>query len=148
MTNQILLPLVLLVATNWPCNVRGFATVSQKVKTQHSPSILPSSTVTTRLLRASRGPKHVDDENENDDGWGDDKKIKELRALQQERMDSPTTPRSLREGNSSSNSNNNGEPQRDLFIPIFAVISLAGLFGAYGYEMLRLYSRGELYLPF
>ena len=39
------------------------------------------------------------------------------------------------------------EPERDLFIPIFAIISLAGLFGAYGYEMLRLYSRGELYLP-
>eukprot|EP01083_Nonionella_stella_P000220 682_1 len=39
------------------------------------------------------------------------------------------------------------EGERDLFIPIFSVISLAGLFGAYGYEMLRLYSRGELYLP-
>lgn len=38
--------------------------------------------------------------------------------------------------------------ERDLFIPIFAVVSLLGLFGAYGYEMLRLYFRGELYLPF
>jgi hypothetical protein len=37
--------------------------------------------------------------------------------------------------------------ERDLFIPIFAIVSLVGLFGAYGYEMLRLYSRGELYLP-
>lgn len=35
----------------------------------------------------------------------------------------------------------------DLFIPIFTAISLAGLFGAYGYEMIRLYNRGELYLP-
>mmetsp|Transcript_8871 Transcript_8871/g.24570 ORF Transcript_8871/g.24570 Transcript_8871/m.24570 type:complete len:173 (-) Transcript_8871:220-738(-) len=40
------------------------------------------------------------------------------------------------------------EPERDLFIPIFALVSLAGLFGAYGYEMMRLFSRGELYLPF
>jgi len=37
--------------------------------------------------------------------------------------------------------------ERDLFIPIFSIVSLAGLFGAYGYEMLRLYLRGELYLP-
>lgn len=39
------------------------------------------------------------------------------------------------------------ENNTDLFIPLFAVVSLAGLFGAYGYEMIRLYSRGELYLP-
>lgn len=39
------------------------------------------------------------------------------------------------------------EPERDLFIPIFAIVSLLGLFGAYGYETLRLASRGELYLP-
>mmetsp|Transcript_20622 Transcript_20622/g.31314 ORF Transcript_20622/g.31314 Transcript_20622/m.31314 type:complete len:162 (-) Transcript_20622:151-636(-) len=44
-------------------------------------------------------------------------------------------------------SNNNTGRERDLFIPILSVVSLAGLFGAYGYEMLRLYSRGELYLP-
>jgi hypothetical protein len=37
--------------------------------------------------------------------------------------------------------------ERDLFIPILSLVSLAGLFGSYGYEMLRLYSRGELYLP-
>jgi hypothetical protein len=36
----------------------------------------------------------------------------------------------------------------DLFIPIFALVSISGLLGAYGYEMIRLYLRGELYLPF
>ena len=41
----------------------------------------------------------------------------------------------------------NEEKERDLFIPIFSIVSLLGLFGAYGYEMLRLYLRGELYLP-
>lgn len=39
------------------------------------------------------------------------------------------------------------EEERDVFIPIFALISLAGLLGTYAYEMLRLASRGELYLP-
>jgi hypothetical protein len=38
--------------------------------------------------------------------------------------------------------------ERDLFIPIFALVSIACLMGAYGYEMVRLYLRGELYLPF
>jgi hypothetical protein len=37
--------------------------------------------------------------------------------------------------------------ERDLFIPIFALVSLAGLFGTYAYELIRLYIRGELYLP-
>lgn len=37
--------------------------------------------------------------------------------------------------------------ERDLFIPIFALVLLAGLFGSYGYEILRLFSSGELYLP-
>jgi len=39
------------------------------------------------------------------------------------------------------------QPDRDLFIPIFALISLSGLFGTYAFEMVRLWSRGELYLP-
>jgi hypothetical protein len=39
------------------------------------------------------------------------------------------------------------ETERDLFIPIFAVVSLVGLFGSYAYEIIRLASRGELYFP-
>jgi hypothetical protein len=39
------------------------------------------------------------------------------------------------------------EPERDIFIPIFAIAAILGLFGSYGYEMMRLASRGELYLP-
>mmetsp|Transcript_14132 Transcript_14132/g.21569 ORF Transcript_14132/g.21569 Transcript_14132/m.21569 type:complete len:109 (-) Transcript_14132:122-448(-) len=63
---------------------------------------------------------------EDDDGWG------ELKELQQESRQ-PSVVEEDRE--------------RDMFIPIFAVVSLAGLFGAYGYETLRLASREELYLP-
>lgn len=79
---------------------------------------------------------------EDDDGWGTsatsdfDEKTKELRALQNSRQ---AAPPSRTQGTS--------EGERDLFIPIFAVVSLLGLFGSYGYEMMRLASRGELYLP-
>lgn len=102
-----------------------------------------------RLLRASS-----DGEEYDDDGWGERKvsdKERELVALQlerQQRQDGGGT--SARVGSSSSPGNNTGQEdgqERDLFIPIFALISLAGLFGSYGYEMARLYSRGELYLP-
>jgi len=40
------------------------------------------------------------------------------------------------------------EGDRDLFIPIFSLVSIAGLLGVYAYEMIRLALRGELYLPF
>lgn len=63
---------------------------------------------------------------EDDDGWG------ELKELQQ----ASRQPSVVEE-----------DRERDMFIPIFAVVSLAGLFGAYGYETLRLASREELYLP-
>ncbi len=41
----------------------------------------------------------------------------------------------------------NDVSKTDLFIPIFAMVSLAGFAGLYLYETLRLYSEGELYLP-
>ncbi|CAJ1946752.1 unnamed protein product [Cylindrotheca closterium] len=80
---------------------------------------------------------------DDDDGWGtgskDDfnEKTKELRALQNSRQLSPPASRTQ----------SASEGERDLFIPIFAIVSLLGLSGSYGYEMLRLASRGELYLP-
>lgn len=87
---------------------------------------------------------------DDDGGWGINEgenipnKVKnpqqnELRSLQEER--NPVQTSGDRE------QNDPDEQEHDLFIPIFALVSLAGLFGAYGYEMLRLASRGELYLP-
>ena len=79
---------------------------------------------------------------DDDDGWGtsatDDfeEKTKELRALQNSRQAVTQSSTQAVPGG-----------ERDLFIPIFAVVSLLGLFGSYGYEMMRLASRGELYLP-
>ena len=91
------------------------------------------------------------DEEEEDDGWGTttssttetDRKLNELRSLREEASNKAqgVTP-------SSSSTSFEEPPERDMFIPIMAVVSLLGLFGAYGYETLRLASRGELYLPF
>ena len=100
-------------------------------------------------------------ENDDDDGWSDGdvedetttkrSRMATIASLQQERLEKSSSSSSSQHGGvvqTSSSAANDTEPvERDLFIPIFALVSLAGLFGAYGYEMLRLYSRGELYLP-
>jgi hypothetical protein len=84
-----------------------------------------------------------DDDDNDDDDWGDDwdeveygssstKSNNELKALHQQ----------------SAKLSKKEPEERDLFIPIFALVSLGGLVGAYAYETFRLYSNGELYLPF
>jgi hypothetical protein len=99
------------------------------------------------------------DDDDDDDGWGDETttssgnndiedKTVELRRLQQERSERRAATTIDRARSSSSSSSSSEEPERDLFVPIFALVSLLALFGSYGYEMMRLYSRGELYLPF
>lgn len=95
--------------------------------------------------------------NSDDDGWGDgdspsesvesasvterNAKNKELEMLQNDL--SAKRADTLKSASASSNSSE----ERDLFIPIFTLVSVIGFTGLYGYEMLRLYSRGELYLP-
>lgn len=76
----------------------------------------------SRLFFASN-----DDNNNNDDDWGTDDD-----DISQQSFMAPPSEQT---------------EERDLFIPIFALVSLAGLVGTYAYEMIRLYSRGELYLP-
>ena len=88
----------------------------------------------------------MNDNEDEDDGWGvvsntSSAKEKELESLRSQMNSKVESKRNM------SSSEEEGGNERDLFIPIFAVVSLLGLFGAYGYEMLRLYSRGELYLP-
>lgn len=86
-----------------------------------------------RTPRRNKGLLSNNSENsDSDDGWDDtfkddirDEKTPEIR------VDDSSTK----------------QQERDLFIPIFAIVSLAGLFGAYAYEMIRLYLNGELYLP-
>jgi hypothetical protein len=87
-------------------------------------------------LAAEPDPKDTENTDDDDDGWGETQ-VDQQQVLQELRE----SPKAVTTPSSSTT------PERDLFIPIFALVSLAGLFGAYGYEMLRLASRGELYLP-
>jgi hypothetical protein len=107
----------------------------------------PASSSSSSSLVRRRAVDNNDDD--DDDGWGNNDNADENGS-------SPTA--TARQGNQpTSNSeersrvmvteNRSAPEERDLFIPIFSIVSLAGLFGSYGYEMLRLYSRGELYLP-
>lgn len=86
----------------------------------------------------------------DDDGWFDkndeqeNDKLREIRSLQQQRRSAAT---GMSSNSQRSTVRGTEEQERDLFIPIFAVVAILGLFGSYGYEMVRLASRGELYLP-
>ena len=122
------------------------------------------SITTAKTTRLWLSPGGEDDEDE-DDGWGSaptasgvtepekkrssfetDQKLRELQYLREEA--SRKSSSSYEPSRTSSSSSSGGGGDRDLFIPILSVVSLMGLFGAYGYETLRLASRGELYLPF
>ena len=124
------------------------------------------------ILQATANNNNNDDG--EDDGWGDDDTVAKIVTTNavsssstsasattdgREKLTKERELASLRsqisdKGNnnnsspsSSSSSNSGGEPERDLFIPIFAVGSLVVFFGLYGYESFRLWTRGELYLP-
>ena len=91
------------------------------------------------------GSNDVDNSDNNnndsdDDGWETDPSTVSTTDMQ--RQPSPSVP--SMQPVSATDRNDDG----DLFIPIFTLVSISGLLGAYGYEMIRLYSRGELYLPF
>lgn len=86
----------------------------------------------------------------DDDGWGTSadsdiiSKSKELERLKND-IAMKQKHHSRDTMNALSTGSDGGE--RDLFIPIVTFVSVIGFTGLYGYEMLRLYSRGELYLP-
>jgi hypothetical protein len=100
------------------------------------PSLLSSRPPLVMLRMNDDGGWYDDDENSISDS---EFRNQELSSLQKARQSS-------REQQQLSSSNNQG-PERDLFIPIFALVSILGFTSLYGYEMLRLASRGELYLP-
>jgi hypothetical protein len=86
------------------------------------------------------------DKDDEDDGWGnDDDSSSSSSSVTAQKGNQPTA--NSGERSRASTTKPSAPEERDLFIPIFSLISLAGLFGSYGYEMLRLYFRGELYLP-
>lgn len=90
----------------------------------------PSTRQAFVLLRAS----------DDNDGWND-----ENVAMENKIEENMQLLKSLQENPPSTSPS---ETERDMFIPIVTLVSIAGFTGAYCYEMLKLYSRGELYLPF
>ena len=90
------------------------------------------------ILKEKKEKEVQDDaDDQDDDGWGfdlDDKVVADF------------DPSSL---TSSASSGADGKKtERDLFIPIVAIVSIVGFAGLYGFEMMRLFFQGELYLPF
>jgi len=107
----------------------------------------------------------LSEEDEDDDGWGDGgtvvsnlstddssipsnkiSKNKELARLQDD-IAAKQNKNNIDSVNSRVRDINSGSGEKDLFIPIVTLISVIGFTSLYGYEMLRLYLRGELYLP-
>ena len=88
--------------------------------------------------RHYNGPTELYGSDDDDDGWIDDTSTDNEKGSAKDQRRNQSIQSPPREAETQ---------ERDLFIPIFTLVSLAGLFGAYGYEMLRLYLRGELYLP-
>ena len=118
-----------------------------------SKQIRPSFHYGASLLRFGLYSAGGDDEIEDDDGWGDssttttpespseDSRLAELEQLKQQRSTGKPSQQQTRM------TKNTDEPERDLFIPIFVLVSIAGFTGLYGYEMWRLAQEGSLYTP-
>ena len=105
----------------------------------------------------------LSEEDDEDDGWGDGSAVvsnlstddsssdkisqnKELARLQDD-IAAKQNKNNIDSVNSRVRDINSGSGEKDLFIPIVTLISVIGFTSLYGYEMLRLYLRGELYLP-
>ena len=84
-----------------------------------------------------------------DDGWENDESLDDVRIEKNSKLETLEELRTERSPATSDSKNDiRAEPERDLFIPIFVGVAITGFVGAYAYESLRLYARGELYLPF
>lgn len=145
---------LLLLSLGWTTTKITEAFVPIKTTRATSTKCRGIKTVGT-TYRTTTATKLFSQDEDEDDGWGTaendgttaspsssietDRKVNEVRSLREQASSTTST---------NSNSSGAAAEERDLFIPIMAVVSLAGLFGAYGYETLRLASRGELYLPF
>ncbi|KAL7472386.1 hypothetical protein ACHAXS_012741 [Conticribra weissflogii] len=115
--------------------------------------------------QATNESSNDDDDDSDDDGWYDNttsalspstssfssdersSKSRELARLQDQMAQKQQNQGLLNDKSADSAGSGTGGEERDLFIPIFTLVSVIGFTGLYGYEMLRLYSRGELYLP-
>ena len=107
--------------------------------------------------REGRAPRRVfgvrSEPDDDDGGWGEDIPPPPPSAASSEERSRRRELEGLRDDLAAKRSDPGGAStgagggEADLFIPIVAVVSVVGFAGLYGYETLRLYSRGELYLP-
>mmetsp|Transcript_15683 Transcript_15683/g.33224 ORF Transcript_15683/g.33224 Transcript_15683/m.33224 type:complete len:178 (-) Transcript_15683:166-699(-) len=167
-SNTILLYFVSI--TLLPCTVLSFSIQSSLCKNlvvhrilnrhPYPKWVFPTAMSPIYRLQAAKEIKNEDD----DDGWddittstlpnsksslSDDRvsKSQELARLQDQMAQKQQNQGSLNNYSVDSLGPGNGGEEIDLFIPIFTLVSVIGFTGLYGYEMLRLYLRGELYLP-
>ena len=97
--------------------------------------------------RKFQGMRHASQKKDDQDEWEDGNESATSVSLDSDRSIVNTELRELQIMNQSSERKINQEEERDLFIPIFTLVSISGFLGAYAYESFRLYSQGELYLP-
>ncbi len=164
----ILLIIVLAIALDGSCAFTSSFS-NQQLFTSAGPAISPRIRLSPRY-RSSREKYNshnmnrrerqaADNVDYNDDGWGDDEEVagsksasllerksdrsRELTMLQEDLAKKRVGQRSLEDSRVVKGV---GE-EKDFFIPLVTLVSVIGFTGLYGYEMLRLYARGELYLP-
>ena len=112
------------------------------VKVTRTHFLAASSGLPVQLFLSADDKPPEDPTVEDDDGWGDESSSSSSSVALKEELES------LRSSSSSSSQPaQEAEPERDLFIPIFTLVSVIGFGGLYAYETLRLYLNGELYLP-
>ena len=142
------------------CGVAAAASASQHSagtafvsRTQAARNRLDTSPViefgASLALRQATSNSDGSNDNNDDNGWGtaasDKSKMERELAVLKSDISSKQPSSFVAPGAGNSKVVEEG---RDLFIPILTLVSIAGFTGLYGYESLRLYHNGELYLPF
>ena len=145
---------VIIIFSTISCALAFSSQTSRVCRVRHHQNILLSQIFNSRIVR-----KAADSEEDGDDGWGES--VSETtttsisssfdRTLKNQELADLQNELELKQQNKDSRNSSPTDrimsEERDLFIPIFALVSVIGFTGIYGYEMLRLYIRGELYLP-
>lgn len=138
--------------------LRRYKQDSTTAATTPNTSIIPFPVVSSRLLAPPTSRILQNQKIRDDDGWDSD--TSSVSDGRSSRNSSTVESEANHNKTLSSSGDDNketidkiiikkekGSTETDLFIPIFAIISIVGFSGLYLYETLRLYSKGELYLP-
>jgi hypothetical protein len=134
--------------------LRRYKQYSTTATTTTNNSIIPFPVVSSRLLVPRTSSILQNQIIHDDEGWDGDKSL--VSSGSSSTVESDTNHNKTLSSAGDDNTETidkiiikkeKGATETDLFIPIFAIISIIGFAGLYLYETLRLYSKGELYLP-